>query len=35
MPHSYQPTMFQQCDGKDNHKQHIAYFIETDSNADT
>jgi len=33
MPHRYQPPKFNQVDGKGNPKQHIAYFIETCSNA--
>jgi len=35
MPHSYQPTKFQQFDGKGNPKQHVAHFIETCNNAGT
>ncbi|KAL6191705.1 hypothetical protein ACLB2K_038095 [Fragaria x ananassa] len=35
MPTSYQPSKFQQFDGKGNPKQHIAHFIETCNNAGT
>jgi len=35
MPYGYQPLKFQQFDGKENSKQHIAYFIETCNNAGT
>ena len=35
MPNGYQPPKFLQFDGKDNPKQHIAYFIETCENAGT
>jgi len=33
MPRAYQPSKFQQFDGKDNPKQHVAHFIETCNNA--
>ncbi|TYK25790.1 ty3-gypsy retrotransposon protein [Cucumis melo var. makuwa] len=33
MPLGYQPLKFQQFDGKDNPKQHIAHFVETCENA--
>ena len=33
MPRRYQPPKFQQFDGKDNPKQHVAHFIETCNNA--
>ncbi|KAA0039108.1 ty3-gypsy retrotransposon protein [Cucumis melo var. makuwa] len=33
MPVGYQPLKFQQFDGKDNPKQHIAHFVETCENA--
>ena len=29
MPNGYQPPKFQQFDGKDNPKQHVAHFIKT------
>ena len=32
---SYQPPKFQQFDGKGNHRQHIAHFVETCNNAGT
>jgi len=35
MPLGYQPPKFQQFDGKENPKQHIAHFIETCNNAGT
>ncbi|KAF9661841.1 hypothetical protein SADUNF_Sadunf19G0110700 [Salix dunnii] len=35
MPLSYQPPKFQQFDGKGNHRQHIAHFVETCNNAGT
>ncbi|KAL0284317.1 UNVERIFIED_CONTAM: hypothetical protein Sangu_2832800 [Sesamum angustifolium] len=35
MPIGYQPLKFQQFDGKDNPKQHVAHFIETCNNART
>jgi len=35
MPRGYQPPKFQQFDGKDNPKQHMAHFIETCNNAGT
>ncbi|KAK9704971.1 hypothetical protein RND81_07G024100 [Saponaria officinalis] len=35
MPTGYQPIKFQQFDGKDNPKQHIAHFVETCNNAGT
>jgi len=35
MPHGYQPPKFNQFDGKDNPKQHVAHFIETCNNAGT
>jgi len=33
MPHGYRPSKFNQFNGKDNHRQHIAHFVETWSNA--
>ncbi|KAL0349739.1 UNVERIFIED_CONTAM: hypothetical protein Sradi_4123100 [Sesamum radiatum] len=35
MPMGYQPPKFQQFDGKDNPKQHVAHFVETCNNAGT
>ncbi|KAL0456251.1 UNVERIFIED_CONTAM: hypothetical protein Slati_0964300 [Sesamum latifolium] len=35
MPMDYQPSKFQQFDGKGNFKQHMAYFVETCNNAGT
>jgi len=35
MPYGYQPSKFNQFDGKGNPKQHIAHFIEMCSNAGT
>jgi len=35
MPLSYQPPKFQQFDGKENPRQHIAHFMETCNNAET
>ncbi|KAL0461233.1 UNVERIFIED_CONTAM: hypothetical protein Slati_0010900 [Sesamum latifolium] len=35
IPVSYQPSKFQQFDGKGNPKQHVAHFIETCNNAGT
>jgi len=35
MPYGYQHSKFQQFDGKDNPKQHVAHFIETCNNAGT
>ncbi|KAL0307149.1 UNVERIFIED_CONTAM: hypothetical protein Sradi_6132200 [Sesamum radiatum] len=35
MPMGYQPTKFQQFDGKGNPKQHVAHFVETCNNAGT
>ncbi|KAK4385817.1 hypothetical protein Sango_2705700 [Sesamum angolense] len=33
MPMGYQPSKFQQFDGKGNPKQHVAHFVETCNNA--
>jgi len=35
MPYGYQPTKFNQFDGRGNPKQHVAHFIETCNNAGT
>jgi hypothetical protein len=35
MPLGYQPSKFQQLDGKGNPKQHVAHFVETCNNAGT
>ncbi|KAL0416578.1 UNVERIFIED_CONTAM: hypothetical protein Slati_3489700 [Sesamum latifolium] len=35
MPMGYQPSKFQQFDGKGNPKQHVAYFVKTCNNAGT
>ncbi|KAL0447894.1 UNVERIFIED_CONTAM: hypothetical protein Slati_1917300 [Sesamum latifolium] len=35
MPTGYQPPKFQQFDGEDNPKQHVAHFIETCNDAGT
>ncbi|KAL0457845.1 UNVERIFIED_CONTAM: hypothetical protein Slati_0411700 [Sesamum latifolium] len=35
MPMGYQPPKFQQFDGKDNLKQHVAHFVETCNNTGT
>jgi len=35
MPHGYQLPKFQQFDGKDNPKEHVAHFIETCNNTGT
>ncbi|KAL0324631.1 UNVERIFIED_CONTAM: hypothetical protein Scaly_2430200 [Sesamum calycinum] len=35
MPMGYQPSKFQQFDGKGNSKQHVAHFVETCNNAGT
>ncbi|KAL0286052.1 UNVERIFIED_CONTAM: hypothetical protein Sangu_2751300 [Sesamum angustifolium] len=35
IPMSYQPPKFQQFDGKEDPKQHVAHFVETCNNAGT
>ncbi|KAL0285235.1 UNVERIFIED_CONTAM: hypothetical protein Sradi_7179500 [Sesamum radiatum] len=35
MSMDYQPPKFQQLDGKDNSKQHVAHFVETCNNMGT